>query len=159
MTKYIKTFVYMLAAYIIICIINSLVLSIEFILAMAPGAIHFPSDWDIDMAIWILVGINVVISLFTYIRVGIKIPKTNNVFFDILIIFLPFVLSSLCLIMVNDNIYVQYIVWGFNSSMGILSMFLHNSPIRYAISVFPSVCIFIGYMHYKVNSRSTKSCT
>lgn len=123
---------------------------------MAPGAINFPSDWDIDAVIWILVSINFIISSFTYIRVGIKIPKTNKMLFDILIILLPFVLSSLCLIMVNHDIYVQYIVWGLNSSLGILIMFLYNSPIKYAISIFPSVCIFIGYVYYKINNRSVK---
>lgn len=156
MNKYIKTIIYVLVAYIIICVINSLLFSIEFILGMAPEVIYFPKDWDIDVAIWILVGINFVISVFTYIHVGVKFPKTNNTCFDTLIILLPFVLSNVCLIIMNYNVYLECMGWVLNSSLGMLTMALDDSPIKYAIALFPSVCIFIGYVYYKINNRSTK---
>lgn len=105
MTKYMKTFLYVLTAHIIITIINSLLLYFEFALAMVPNAIGFPNDWNIDAAIWILIGINFVISVFSYIHVGLKSLKRNCIAFNGAMSFLPFVFACIGCMMLDLGVY------------------------------------------------------
>lgn len=147
MTKIIKITVYILIAYVVINIINSILLSVEFVLVMAPDVVHFSIGSYINIIMWIMIGIHFFISMLAYIYVGIKAPKTNTVIFDVVIVLLPAVFSCLCLTMTNYNIFnFKYLVWVLNSSLGILIMFTYHSLIGYIIAVFPSICIFIGYI-------------
>ena len=153
--KYIKIIMYVLTAYIIITIINSALLCFEFALAMAPDVIGVPNDWDIDTVVWIMIGINFVISAFSYIYAGMKMLKTNCIAFNVVMLFLPFVFACIgCIILELE----AYDGWGvmaciLNSSLGIFIIFVHNSFIKYAVAIFPSVCMTVGYIIKTVHKR------
>ena len=158
MTKYIRSFIYLLTAYIIITIINSLLLYFEFAIAMAPDVIGFPNDWDLDVAIWILIGINFMISAFSYIHVGLRSLKTNCIAFNGAMIFLPFVFACIGCIMLDLGAHDgwDFVAYALNSSLGIFIMFVYDSFIKYMVAVLPSVCISIGYIIKVVKERKSK---
>lgn len=155
MAKYMKTSLYVLTAHIIITIINSLLLYFEFALAMIPDTIGFPNDWDVDTAVWIIIGINFMISAFSYIYTGMKMLKTNCIAFNVVMMFLPFVFACIgCIILECET----HDGWGFmayilNSSLGIFIMFVHDSFMKYAVAIFPSVCMSIGYLIKTIHER------
>ena len=159
MTKYMKTFLYVLTAHIIITIINSLLLYFEFALAMVPNAIGFSNDWNINAAIWILIGINFVISVFSYIHVGLKSLKRNCIAFNVAMSFLPFVFACIGCMMLDLGVYDgwDFVACVLNSSLGIFIMFVYDSFVKYMVALLPSVCISIGYIIKALKERKTNT--
>ena len=155
MTKYIKPFVYSLAAYIIITFVNSLLLILELVLSIAPLYIKFTDEVPLNEIVLIMIGLNFVISILSYVYVGIKLPKTNNIIFDIILILLPFILSCPWLVIMNCHISTawDYLSFLFISSLGTLIISTYSSLFQYIAAIFPSICISIGYIIKHVKGR------
>ena len=145
--------------YIIITFINSLLLILELLLSITPLFIRFPSELPINTVILIMIGMNFIISVLAYVYVGIKLQKTNNIIFDIIITLLPFIFACPGLIIINCNISNgwEYVAFLSIPSWGTLIISLYNTFFKYIIAIFPSICISIGYIIKYIKERRSKN--
>ena len=149
MTKYIKKLVYVLAACVLIAFANALLFWLELVSLIMPN--YVGSDALIFIAgpmFYIMSAANFIISVCAYAYVGMKVRETNNIIFEIIMLFVPFLIACPGLIIIHCETFGgwEYIAWTFLSSWGTLIASLHNAVFKYIIAIFPSVCMSIGYI-------------
>lgn len=80
MNKHIKRTLFIAAAYVIICIVNTALYTVEFAESMVRGMIiPFFANIHSDAPIWAMVGLNFIISVAAYIFAGRKKKSTQVV--------------------------------------------------------------------------------
>lgn len=149
MTKYMKKIIYVLVACMIITFVNALLFWLELVSLIMPN--YASSDTLIFISgpmFYIMSAANFIISICAYAYVGMKVWGTNNIIFEIIMLFVPFLIACPGLIIIHCKIFDgwEYIACTFLSSWGTLIMSLYNTVFKYIIALFPSVCMAIGYI-------------
>ena len=149
MTKYMKKLAYILVACVLIIFANALLFWIELVSLIMPN--YASSNVLIfisGLMFYIMSAANFIISVCAYAYVGMKVRGTNSIIFEIIMLFVPFLLACPGLIIIYCEICDgwEYLAWTFLSSWGTLIVSLHNTVFKYIIAIFPSVCMVIGYI-------------
>ena len=155
MTKYIKKLVYVLVACVLITFVNSILFWLELALLILPNYVdlsnYVSSDtliFILDRIFYIMSAANFIISICAYAYVGMKVWGTNNIIFELIMLFVQFLIACPGLIVIHCEIFGgwEYIACTFLSSWGTLIASLYNTIFKYIIALFPSLCMFIGYI-------------